>query len=98
MSQDTDAQQRLWLSLGYGGKRKPQPTWRYWEHPKSSKQWIISAPNELAEFEQRGKEVFYRGEKVATGHSQWAATWAAVAYFYDKIVPTLTPPTIRKRK
>lgn len=96
MSQDADAQQRLWLSLGYGGKRKPQPTWRYWEHPKGSKRWVISAPNQLAEFEQHGKTVLYRGEVVATGRTQWAATWAALAYFYETVVPTIKPPALGK--
>ena len=97
MSLDTDAQQRLWLSLGYGGKTKPQPTWRYWEDPKGSKRWVISAPNELAEFEQLDKTIRYRGEVVAAGDTQWAATWAALAYFYEKIIPTLDPPPLGKK-
>ena len=97
MSRDADAQQRLWLSFGYGGKRKPQPTWRYWEQSKGSGRWVISAPNEVAEFEQHGRTVFYRGEKILTASTQWAATWAALAYFYEKVVPSLQPPPLSER-
>jgi hypothetical protein len=97
MSRDTDAQQRLWLSLGYGGRSKPQPAWRYWETEKGSKQWIISAPNELAEFEQHGNKILYQGEVVVTARTHWAATWGALAYFYETILPTLTPPALDKK-
>jgi hypothetical protein len=97
MSRDADAQQRLWLSFGYGGKKAPQPTWRYWQKAKGSAHWIISAPNAVAEFELQDKTVFYHGELVLTGRTQWAATWATLAYFYEKVVPTLQPPPISDR-
>ncbi len=92
MSRDADAQQRLWLSFGYGGKRKPQPTWRYWKQSTGASRWIISAPNAVAQFEQEGRTVYYRGEKIITAPTQWAATWATLAYFYEKVVPSLQPP------
>jgi hypothetical protein len=92
MGMDRDAQQRLWLHLGYGGKKSEPTTWRYWKKPKSSKEWVIAAPHYLAEFEQHDKTVFYRGEPILTADTQWSATWRALAYFYEKVVPTLVPP------
>ena len=35
MRRDRDAQQRLWLSLGYGGKGSPKTIWRYWSKPRA---------------------------------------------------------------
>ncbi len=97
MSRDADAQQRLWLSFGYGGKTKSQPAWRYWEKGNTeTRRWIISAPNDVAQFEQIDKTVYFQGRQILTAATQWAATWAALAYFYEKVVPTLTPPRIGK--
>ena len=95
MSRDADGQQRLWLSLGYRGKTGTQPTWRYWK--TDSKKWIISAPNELAEFELHDKTVFYKEEAIFTGKTQWSATWQALAYFYEVVVPSLPVPPIRAK-
>lgn len=98
MSRDTDPQERLWQSFGYGHKSSAPTTWRYWEEPKGSKQWIISAPNDLVRFEQRDKTVFYKGEAIHTAETQWLATWRALAYFYDQVVPTLPRPAIGEKK
>lgn len=95
MSRDADPQHRLWLSLGYGGKTARQPTWRYWK--TQPKQWEISAPNELANFQQRDRTVFFKGKEILTGDTQWSATWQTVAYFYEKVLPTLTPPPLSKK-
>lgn len=92
MSRDVDGQQRLWLSLGYGGKNADPTTWRYWKEPKGSRQWVISAPNSLAQFAQRDKTVFYGGKAIFTADTQWSATWRSLAYFYEKVVPTLPEP------
>lgn len=78
MSRDQDGQQRLWLSLGYGGKTAVVNTWRYWPAAGKKSTWVISAPNNLDEFEQRGRVVFYLGEKILEGATQWRATWAAL--------------------
>ena len=66
MSRDADPQQRLWLSLGYGGKTAPSSTWRYWQKRGEDRTWIIAAPNDLAEFEQRDKEVYLNDQKLFT--------------------------------
>lgn len=93
MSRDADGQKRRWLSLGYGGKKAEPSTWRYWEQrPRGSRQWVISAPNNLAEFEQHDKTVFYKGEAILTAETQWSATWRSLAYFYEHVVPTLAAP------
>lgn len=94
MSRDRDAQQRLWLSLGYGSKGSPKTTWRYWSKPNSKREWIIRAPNDLAEFEQRHRTIFYRGVEVLTAKTQWLATWGAVAHFYEKVIPTVPLPPL----
>lgn len=96
MSRDGDAQHRLWLSLGYGGKKAPKTSWRYWARANTTREWIISAPNELAEFEQQHTSVFYKGEKIIEEKTQWLATWATLAYFYKSIVPKLRPPPLSK--
>jgi hypothetical protein len=93
MSMDTDAQQRLWLSLGYGGKSDPPTTWRYWQ--VEPRHWVIAAPNDLAKFEQHDKTVSFEGEPVFTSATQWSATWEALAYFYKHVVPKLSPPPKR---
>lgn len=92
MSRDGDAQQRLWLSLGYGGKQAPVTNWRYWKKPNETREWFISAPNDLAEFEQKHTAVYYKGEQILKEETQWLATWATLAYFYKEIVPKLKPP------
>lgn len=94
MSKDRDPNQRLWLSLGYGGKTAPETTWRYWKKAKQDKQWIIAAPNSLAVFEQHDNTVFHEGEVIATAATQWLATWSALAYFYRELVPKLPPPPL----
>lgn len=94
MSRDTDSQQRLWNSLGYGGKNSEPTTWRYWKGAKDSRSWVISAPNNLAQFEQHDKTVFYMGKAIVTAVTQWSATWRSLAYFYEEIVPTLTAPPL----
>jgi hypothetical protein len=98
MSRDSDPHQRKWLSLGYGGKTAPKTTWRYWEKPGARtgtpSTWIISAPNGLAEFEQRGKSVFYQGAEILAEPTQWLATWSALGYFYAKILPELPAPPL----
>ena len=98
MSRDEDANQRLWKSLGYGGKRSEPTTWRYWKKPNEVHIWTIAAPNDLAKFEQRDKTVFYNGEVIITAETQWSATWKALAYFYDKIVPTVPKPPMSDKK
>lgn len=90
MSKDKDAEQRLWLSLGYGGKRADPRTWRYWKKPGGAKQWVIAAPNDLAEFEQHDKTVFYQGKQILEAATQWSATWRTLAYFYEHVIPPLT--------
>jgi hypothetical protein len=35
VSMDRDPHQRLWLSLGYGGKTASIATWRYWKKATS---------------------------------------------------------------
>ena len=92
MSKDNDKHQRQWKSLGYGGKSDPDTVWRWWEKSRAEKVWIISAPNGLAEFEQRGRTVFLDGEELFTGRTQWDATWRALAYFYEKVIPTAPAP------
>jgi hypothetical protein len=92
MSRDGDAQQRLWLSFGYGGKQAPVTTWRYWAKPNETREWFILAPNDLAEFEQKHTAVYYKGEQILKEETQWLATWATLAYFYKEIVPKLKPP------
>lgn len=94
MSKDQDAHQRLWLSLGYGGKTAPVTTWRYWKHPQEPQCWIIAAPNGLAEFVQRNRTVFYKDREILTAESQWQATWSALGFFYAKLVPILPKPPI----
>lgn len=94
MSRDRDPQQRLWLSLGYGGMTAPETTWRYWAKPGEKSVWEIAAPNNLALFLQRGRKVFYKDVEIISAKTQWEATWRALAYFYEKIIPTLTPPPI----
>ena len=94
MSKDADPHQRLWLFLGYGGKRAPKSTWRWWKKTGAERTWIISAPNALAEFEQRGTAIFYHGEKVYEGKTQWDATWNALAYFYKNITQTTPKPPV----
>jgi hypothetical protein len=96
MSKDKDPQQRLWLSLGYGGKRASTVTWRYWAKRGEKGTWIIAAPNDLAKFEQRGREVFLNSKQILSGRTQWHATWAALAYFYSDVVPTIEPPRLGK--
>jgi hypothetical protein len=83
MSRDADAQQRLWLPFGYGGKRADQRVWRYWKRAEKARTWIIAAPNGTAEFKQVDRTVYYQGEAILTGRTQWAATWRAIAHFYD---------------
>lgn len=96
MSNDSDPQQRLWLSLGYGQKRGSKSTWRYWE--TGPKRWIICAPNALAEFVQVDRNVFYKDKQIVEeARNQWAATWAALAYFYSDVIQTL-PPTPKSGK
>ena len=92
MSRDTDANQRLWKSLGYGGKTSPKSVWRYWKHGEGH--WVIAAPNDLAEFEQHGHSVSYGGEVVVKAKTQWSATWLALAYFYSQVVPKLPKPPL----
>lgn len=94
MGRDQDSQQRLWLSLGYGGKRAPVATWRYWKKPNETREWVISAPNNLAKFVQKHTTVFYENKQIFKEETQWLATWAALAYFYKEIVPKLKPPPI----
>ena len=94
VSRDTDANQRLWESLGYGGKTSPPSTWRYWK--QGDRHWVIAAPNDLALFEQRHRSVSYNGEVVVTGKTQWSATWGVVSYFYAHIIPTLQKPPLGK--
>ena len=99
MSRDADGQQRLWLSLGYAGKKGNKDNWRYWEkQPKGSRQWVISSPNSHVEFEQHDKTVFFRGKQILTAKTQWAATWRALAYFYEEVVPTLPEPPMSPKK
>lgn len=98
MSRDRDPQQRRWLSLGYGGKSAPSSTWRYWKQPKHEKQWFIAAPNDLAIFEQHDRSVLFNGRVVATGATQWHATWAALAYFYAEVVPNLPSVSLALNK
>ena len=93
MSRDSDSHQRLWLSLGHGGKRARQPTWRWWQDKDNPKIWTISAPNGLAEFTQIGRTVSYQGKEIITSKTQWAATWQTVAYFYEIVVPSLPHPS-----
>ncbi|MDH6170910.1 hypothetical protein M2282_006090 [Variovorax boronicumulans] len=90
MSMDADGQQRRWLALGYGGKTSSPETWRYWK--TADRRWTIVAPHGLAEFEQRHRSIFYRGEEVLTAATQWEAIWRAVAYFYSHVVSTLPAP------
>ena len=92
VSRDADPQQRLWLSLGYGGKNSSPGSWRYWKKPNAKREWIIAAPNGLAEFELHHRTVFYEGEELFTKPTQWRATWCALGYFYEHIIPTVTPP------
>jgi hypothetical protein len=92
MSRDLDPDQRRWLSLGYGGKTAPTSTWRYWKKPRQDRQWVIAAPNHLAEFEQHGTTVYYNGVVIVTAQTQWQATWGALAYFYGKLLQELPPP------
>jgi len=92
MSRDTDANQRLWISLGYGGKTAPKTVWRYWKHRDGH--WVIASPNDLAHFEQHGRTIKYNGEVVIEAKTQWSATWLALAYFYSQIVQTLPKPPI----
>lgn len=94
MSRDKDPQQRLWLSLGYGGKAAAKSTWRYWKLVNASQSWIIAAPNDLAIFEQKGCQVMFDGKTIITANSQWAATWRTLAYFYENVIPNLTPPPL----
>jgi|JI9StandDraft_2_1071091.scaffolds.fasta_scaffold35131_2 hypothetical protein len=94
MSRDSDPNQRKWLSLGYGGKNAPATTWRYWKKPNQTRQWVISAPNDLAEFEQHDRTVFHEGVAIHTAKTQWLATWAALAYFYGQLLPNLPAPTL----
>lgn len=94
MSKDKDAEQRLWLSLGYGGKRADPRTWRYWKKPGGAKQWVIAAPNDLAEFEQHDKTVFYQGKQILEAATQWSATWRTLAYFYEHVIPTVPRPPL----
>jgi hypothetical protein len=82
------------LSLGYGGKTAPKTTWRYWKKAKDKDVWVIAAPNGLAEFEQRDREVFLNGERLLSGATQWQATWAALAYFYGKIIVKCPVPPL----
>jgi hypothetical protein len=91
MSRDADSQQRLWLSLGYGGKTAPLHTWRYWK-TSNDREWIIAAPNGLAEFVLKDRIVFYKGQEVLAASTQWGATWRALAYFYENVIPTVKPP------
>lgn len=98
MSRDRDPQQRLWLSLGYGGATAPQPTWRYWAKPGEKFTWIIAAPNDLARFEQRGSKVYYGDVEIISAETQWEATWRTLAFFYESVIPTVTPPPLAARK
>lgn len=90
MSTDADGHQRRWLALGYGGKTSSPETWRYWK--SGARAWTIAAPYGLAEFEQRHRTIFYRGQEVLAAATQWDATWKAIAYFYSDVVPQLPPP------
>ena len=92
MSKDADPHQRLWLSMGYGGKTASMSTWRWWKKPETDRTWIISAPNDLAEFEQRDKVIFYNSEIVYEGSTQWDATWNALAYFYKYVIQVVPRP------
>jgi len=86
---DSDPHERRWRSLGYGGKTAPASTWRYWKKPGAKGEWIIAAPNGVAEFEQRQRDIYFRGEKILSGATQWSATWKALAYFYEYVAPTI---------
>ena len=72
MSGDRDPRQRRWLSFGYGGKKAPKETWRYWP-TKNRKEWVISTPHELVESMHNNKDVWYEGTKIASGATQWQA-------------------------
>ncbi len=95
MSRDTDTNERLWKSLGYGRKTSSPGNWRYWQHADGH--WVIAAPYGAAEFEQRGASVAYRGKVVVRAKTQWATTWLALAYFYAEVVPTLPKPPLSSR-
>ena len=97
MSRDRDAQKRLWLSLGYGGKTAPTSTRRYWAKPREKSAWIIAAPNDIARFEQRERKVYYGNVEIISAETQWEATWRTLAYFYERVIPTVTPPTLATR-
>ena len=70
MSRDADPQQRLWLSLGYGGKTARSDCWRYWKNPDEERTWIIAAPNGLAEFLLVHRAVPDQGREVLLGKTQ----------------------------
>lgn len=91
MSRDADSQQRLWLFLGHGGKTASPGIWRYWKKPGTDREWIIAAPHGLAEFEQRHHDVYFHGKKILSEKTQWDATWKALAYFYEHVVPAIEP-------
>ena len=94
MSRDQDPDQRRWLSLGYGGKGASGSTWRYWKKRNHDRQWVIAAPNRLAEFEQHDTTVYYNGAVIVQAKTQWQATWGALAHFYGKLLQTLPPPEL----
>lgn len=98
MSRDRDPQQRLWLSLGYGGKKALRSTWRWWPKPGAKSTWVIAAPNDLAFFEQRDRKVYYNDVEIVSAETQWQATWRTLAFFYESVIPTVTPPPLAARK
>jgi hypothetical protein len=42
--------------------------------------------------------VYYKGEPIHTAETQWSATWRALAYFYDKVIPTLPKQPMGEKK
>ena len=97
MTGDHEAQQRIWKSLGFGGRHTQPTTWRYWAKPSAKRVWVISAPSDMVRFEQQGRTIHHEGRQILTAKTRWLATWKALAHFYAEIAPRLQVPPMPKR-
>lgn len=84
----TSRHEKLWKKLGHKtGKSSPNSSWRWWKVEDQDRTWIIAAPDDLAEFKQIDRTVYFGVEELFTAKTQWEATWKALAYFYEHIAP-----------
>jgi hypothetical protein len=93
-SRDGDKDQRKWRAFGFAGKTGPLSVWRWWDEGREGgeKAYVIRAPFDLAEYRLVNRRLYFEGRLIAERSSQWRSTWAALAHFYDQVVPSLKGP------